>query len=261
MIKLFVSDVDDTLLRTKLSEELKDSIKAANENGVEFVLCSGRPTFNLIKLAKELNEHGASINYVAGFNGSEIIDINTGETVRSRGFEASEVDEITEFLKEIEMNYGLYEGSNVVTHQIEEEYAKYEAMLNDMGVIFHETSIPSNKILGFIKEHLADEKLELITNKFPELQVNKSKPFFIEITKPGVNKGLAVNEVSELLNIDLTNIAICGDGDNDLAMYDLDVARKYVVANGSDKLKAKADKILASVDECGVGRELMELIK
>ncbi len=120
--------------------------------------------------------------------------------------------------------------------------------------------IASNKILGFSIPEETDAKIKSLKQLYPHLQINKSKPFFIEITKPGVNKALTVKTLSSKLDIDLSNCAVCGDGDNDLAMFELPVGQKYVVANGSDNLKKHADKIIASVDEDGVAKQLMELI-
>lgn len=260
MLKMMVSDVDDTLLRKQLSVELKDAIKQATTNGVEFVLCSGRPTFNLRALAIELKAHGAIINYIAGFNGSEIIDVNTGEVIKSNGFTNVEIDQITKTLKASGIDYGLYEDDQVIANNIDNEYAIYEAELNGMGVSLHNRSIPSNKILGFSDPKLTSERIEALKLAFPELQINKSKPFFIEITKPGVNKALPVKTLASKLGIDLVNCAVCGDGDNDLAMFELAVGYKYVVANGSDNLKQYADKVIPSVDDNGVAKQLMEHI-
>ncbi len=260
MLKMMISDVDDTLLRKKLSDELKDAIKHATTNGVEFVLCSGRPTFNLRKLADELNAHGAVINYIAGFNGSEIIDVNTDTIIKSNGFTNKEIDQIIEVLTEFGIDYGLYQDDNVIANNVDNEYAIYEAELNSMNVTNHSQSISSNKILGFSDPKLTEERINKLKTEFPNLQINKSKPFFIEITKPGVNKALPVKILAEKLKIDFQHCAVCGDGDNDLAMFELEVGYKYVVANGSEKLKQHAHKIIASVDDNGVAKQLMELV-
>lgn len=260
MLKMMISDVDDTLLRKKLSVELKDAVKVATNQGVEFVLCSGRPTINLLKLAKEFNEHGAQINYVSGFNGSEIVDVKRNQVIESNGFTNSEIDEIVKVLDEHSIDYGLYQGNDVVTNNTDNEYAILEAELNSMNVVTHEQSIASNKILGFSDPELTLSRIETLKSHFPTLQINKSKPFFIEITKPGINKALPVKALSSLLSIDLEHCAVCGDGDNDLAMFELEVGFKYVVANGSDNLKKYAHKVIESVDDNGVAKQLMELI-
>lgn len=260
MLKMMISDVDDTLLRDELSEELKSAVKQATDKGVEFVLCSGRPTINLRRLAAEFYEYGATINYVAGFNGSEIVDLNHNTVISDCGFSNAEVDNIIKTLLDVEVDYCLYQEANVVTNNTANEYAIYEAKLNNLSVVKHDESIASSKILGFSDPALTEQKIIDIKAKFPDLQINKSKPFFIEITKPGVNKALPVLTLAEKLDIDLIDCAVCGDGDNDLAMFELEVGYKYVVENGSDNLKKYAHKVIDSVDDNGVAKQLLELI-
>lgn len=260
MIKLVVSDVDDTLLRFELSLELKQAVKLANESGIEFVLCSGRPTINLRKLAEEFNQFGAKINYIAGFNGSEIIDLNNNQPLLNNGFTNAEVIELASACKEINIDYCIYSDSEVVTNNLDNEYAIYEAKLNKLSISLDNGKLASNKILGLSDPSLTADKIQLLKEMFPHYQINKSKPFFIEITKPGVNKAMPVLTLSTELGIDLSECAVFGDGDNDLAMFELDGVSKYVVENGSDNLKKHADKVIPSVDDNGVAKQLMEMI-
>lgn len=261
MIKLFLTDVDDTLLRNQLTIETKEAIKHATNNGLEFVLCSGRPTNNLIKLADELIEYGCKINYVSGFNGSEIIDLNSNQPIASTGFTTSEISTITEFLNNNQIDYGVYRDFTFFTNNLSNEYGILEAKQCEFKLSAHTDEMASIKILGLTNPDITDEKIELLQGEYPNLQINKSKPFFIEITKPGVNKGLPVVKLSKLLGIDLAECGVCGDGDNDIAMFELAVGTKYVVANGSEKLKAMGDVVIDSVDNNGVGKLLMELVK
>lgn len=260
MFKMMVSDVDDTLLRKSLSEELKKVVKLATNQGYEFVLCSGRPTVNLLRLAKEFNDYGAGINYVAGFNGSEIINVTTKQVIASSGFEPAEVDEICNVLVANGIDYVIYRDDFAITNNIANKYANYEAELNQISISEHSTSLASSKILGLCDPLLTSQKISELQVIYPNLQINKSKPFFIEITKQGVNKGLAVNVLAKELGIELESIAVCGDGDNDAGMFELPVGYKYVVANGSENLKKLADLIIPSVDDNGVASQLMELI-
>lgn len=260
MIKLFFTDVDDTLLRENISKETKEAIKIANNNGLQLILCSGRPTNNLLLLAKDLNEYGCDIRYVCGFNGSEIVDVNANKTISEIGFTQSEISEITTFLNANEIDYGLYRDFTLYTNNMLNEYANLEATQCYFSIEEHREEMSSVKVLGFTDPSITREKIDLLKSAFPKLQINMSKPFFIEITKPGANKGLPVSVLSERLNIGFEECAVCGDGDNDIAMFELEVGAKYVVANGSDNLKKLATKVIASVDDNGVGRELLELI-
>lgn len=261
MIKLVVSDVDDTLLRNELSLELKQAVKLATESGIEFVLCSGRPTINLRKLAKEFNAFGASINYVAGFNGSEIIDLNSNLILTNNGFNNTEIIELANACKSIDIDYCIYSDTEVVTNNLNNEYAIYEAELNKLNLSPDDGSIASNKMLGLSNPCLTENKIKLLKGMFPDYQINKSKPFFIEITKPGVNKAMPVITLSDKLGVSFKECAVFGDGDNDIAMFELDDVSKYVVENCSDNLKKCADKVIPSVDDNGVAKQLMEMIR
>ena len=54
--KIIFTDLDDTLLNSekKISQIDKEAIMKAQEAGIKFVLASGRPTFAMYDLAKEL---------------------------------------------------------------------------------------------------------------------------------------------------------------------------------------------------------------
>lgn len=57
--KMIVSDTDDTLLRDDftISSATKEAIIKAQEQGIKFVLCTGRPTYAAKKYAEELFLH------------------------------------------------------------------------------------------------------------------------------------------------------------------------------------------------------------
>ncbi len=261
-IKLIISDVDDTLLQEKLTEETKAAIKAVTDKGIEFVLCSGRPTINLLKLAEELNNYGAKINYIAGFNGSQIIKVERRQVIKNVSFNQQEVKLITTEMEKLGIDYVLYTADGLATNNIDNKYAQYEAQLNALKLDSLSAGVcASNKILGLAAPNVCKRKMEALKEVFPSYQINTSKPFFIETTKPGINKGLVVTTLSEQLNIHMQNIMVCGDGENDLEMFILPYVYKCAVANGSKKLKKHADKIIESVENNGVAKELMEIIK
>ncbi len=260
MIKMVATDVDDTLLTTQIEDETIDAIKYANNKGVEVVLCSGRPTNNLVSLAQALNDSGCTINYVSGFNGSEIYDLKQMKLLFTKGFDCDEITQITNILTTAGIDYGLYNENELIVNNLENEYAKLEAQLVKFTIKQASAAIASTKVLGFCDPNLTNQKVELLKTKLPNLQINKSKPFFIEITKEGVNKSLPIKVLSDILSIDLQNVAVFGDGDNDIAMYELNVGYKFVVANGSEKLKRMADKIIPAACENGVAKTLKEMI-
>lgn len=68
--KMIVLDLDGTLMssRNEILPETKQALFKAQENGVMIVLASGRPTYGMIKVAKELrlDEYPG---YILSYNG------------------------------------------------------------------------------------------------------------------------------------------------------------------------------------------------
>ena len=50
--------------------------------------------------------------------------------------------------------------------------------------------------------------------------VARSQPYYLDITHPLANKGVALSEIAKLLGIPLAEIAVIGDGGNDVAMFE-----------------------------------------
>ena len=82
--KMIVLDLDDTLLRDDhtISSRTKEALMTAQEQGVKVVLASGRPTFGMRNVAKELRleEYGS---FILSFNGAKIINCKTNEEIFS----------------------------------------------------------------------------------------------------------------------------------------------------------------------------------
>jgi Cof subfamily protein (haloacid dehalogenase superfamily) len=53
-----------------------------------------------------------------------------------------------------------------------------------------------------------------------QASVARSQPYYLDITSPLANKGVALSELANLLAIPLAEIAVIGDGGNDVAMFE-----------------------------------------
>ena len=50
--------------------------------------------------------------------------------------------------------------------------------------------------------------------------VARSQSYYLDITHPLANKGVALSEIARLLGVPLAEIAVIGDGGNDVAMFE-----------------------------------------
>ena len=72
----------------------------------------------------------------------------------------------------------------------------------------------------------------------------------IEVTSFGVNKGVALREISAVTGIPLQNIMAIGDSPNDLSMF-AEAGIAVAVANAQPEVKRAAQVIAPSNDEAG----------
>ena len=62
--------------------------------------------------------------------------------------------------------------------------------------------------------------IEQMRIDFPQFTITQSTPYFLEVTKLGVDKASGLNEMCNILDIDLEHSYSFGDGGNDLTMLE-----------------------------------------
>ena len=79
MYKLVAIDLDGTMLNSYgiVTEKTKETIKKAQDKGVEVIIASGRPIDSIKTIAKEIN----SKNYFISGNGAILYDIKNNEII------------------------------------------------------------------------------------------------------------------------------------------------------------------------------------
>lgn len=99
-----------------------------------------------------------------------------------------------------------------------------------------------------------------LTQRFsPGLTITRTHPRLVEGTAHGVDKGLGVVHLCELMGVDPARILAIGDSDNDIPM--LQVAGTAVaMGNASPGVLAVADYVAPPVDEDGAAVILEQLI-
>ena len=93
-----------------------------------------------------------------------------------------------------------------------------------------------------------------------ELQVTVSGDIWLDITAGGVNKGVAIKEIQDLLGIDFKETMVFGDYLNDLEMME-SAYHSYAMENAHEDLK-KVSRFIThkNNDEDGVMHQIKEVI-
>lgn len=102
---------------------------------------------------------------------------------------------------------------------------------------------------------LRDELINILGN---EAEVFSSYPNNIEIIPKNIDKGTALEAVSELLSIPLSDMIAFGDWDNDIGMLRT-AGMGVCMANGSEGAKRAANMITASNNDDGIDKALRKL--
>ena len=82
MIKLIVTDIDDTLVNSnnEISQKNREILEKCKEQDIKVILASGRPDFGMMKIVEDLKLDSYD-NYLLSFNGARIANLKTGEVV------------------------------------------------------------------------------------------------------------------------------------------------------------------------------------
>ncbi|MGL5020441.1 MAG: Cof-type HAD-IIB family hydrolase [Mycoplasmatales bacterium] len=259
-IKLVFSDVDNTLVThtNPFSDNLFQAIKLMNQNDIEFVMCSGRPTKNLINVANDLRDKGLNINYVSGFNGAQLYDLNTKTILTNKSLSTNDVILITKVLEDLSVDYLCYDQEKIYSTNLENEFAKKEELLTGLEMVKISKKNTSPKILGLVDPEFMDDILVKVQNLLPTFFVVSSTPYFIEITTNNVNKGSGLRDIAKILKIDINPyVMCCGDAGNDQAMFEI-CDYSIAVDNAVDSIKQLAKHVVDSAENDGVSKYIID---
>ncbi len=263
--KMIVLDLDDTLLRgdQTISTRTKDALLQAQEAGVKVVLASGRPTFGMRWVAKELklDQYGS---YILSFNGSKIIDCKTNEEKYSRALSAEMAHRLYDVSRRENVGILTYAEDAIIVEETN-KFASIESELTGLPVKvvpdFKEAiSRPVVKAL-MLKEadHLVKVEKKLQTEFDGELSVMRSKPFFLEFTQLGVTKGASLDYLIKPLGINPEEVIAIGDSYNDLTMIEF-AGLGVAMGNAPEDIKEKADYVAPSNMEDGVAEVVEKFV-
>jgi len=266
MIKMVVSDLDGTLLNDshQLNPETIATIIKLQQQGIKFVIASGRNYYSLTNMIKKL-EIAKYQGFVIGSNGQQLYDfanqkMYTGAKMTSDGAYR---------LRQICYHLGL---NTIIMYDHQTYYTtnffiriflKFKFILNqinknvdDVGFQNYQslnvkTKIPGdcNKICLLTKN---TKKLQKLNSQIgPDYDLLTLDQHWHEIMVKGVNKGVMLNKIQKLTGFKDDEIMVFGDGENDLEMLSL-VKYSYAMSNAVKKAKEAANYQALSNSENGV---------
>lgn len=263
--KMIVLDLDDTLLRDDhtISPRTKEALMTAQEKGVKVVLASGRPTFGMRNVAKELllEEYGS---FILSFNGAKIINCKTNEEIFSSTLSPEIVHNLFEISKTEDVWIHTYIGDDIVTEE-NNPYTKIEGEITGMPIIEvddFKTAVkePVVKVLmNKEAERLVEVEKKLQKQLEGQLSVMRSKLFFLEFTEHGVTKGTSLNQLIQKLGIKREEVIAMGDSYNDQAMIEF-AGLGVAMGNAPDDIKEIANYVTDTNMNDGVAKVVEKFV-
>jgi hypothetical protein len=221
-IRLFISDVDGTLLNTQkqVSPATQAAIDKLQLAGIQFSLASSRPPKGLKWLIDLLGIEAPC----AALNGAVIIDSHL--SVLSRQYiHAGMVQEIVETIESYGMDPWIYTEADWYVLRDNAPHVRHESdtvrFVPRLFATLSEVRDPIIKIAGVSDDYASvSSGAARLNSRFgDQLSISCSLANRLDATYHAANKGGAVIAIANELGIPLRNVATAGDGDNDIAMF------------------------------------------
>lgn len=222
---MIVLDLDGTLTNKnkEITPRTKEVLFELKAQGGIIVLASGRPTYGVMPLAKEL-ELDQSGGYILSFNGGRIIDCKTRETIFARELPVSSNARIIRMAEEHGVNILTYESEQIITPNGSDEYVRKESAVNKLEI--KEISDMESYVQFPVEKFLMLEDGDYLAMVEPKVKaalgrdysVYRSEPYFLEILPKGIDKAASLERLLSRLDMSREEMIACGDGYNDLSM-------------------------------------------
>ena len=262
MIKICAIDLDGTLFdeRKYISDENKKAIMKAEENGCKVVIATGRPINGVMPVIKHLNLLKPD-DYVICYNGAKVYSITTGNLIYASTLSGKDVKELYYESKKLNVYFHAFRKNEELVTDIANPYTAVEETINKLtATIIDFSKIDDNE--EFLKCMMvgADEDITTAMKNLDQRHYNqycvvRSSKIFLEFLNKETNKGSALENLANYLNVQQNETMAIGDAGNDYAMI------KYAgvgvaMANAYPEIKEIANYVTSSNEESGVAKAI-----
>lgn len=257
-IAVVAVDMDDTLLnnRLEIGPRTERAIAAVRELGVKVVLATGRMYCSARPYALRLRLHGPIIAY----NGA-LVKTVAGKVLSHRPLPLEVARDVLERAVEEGWSLHAYVDDRMFVSEINDAVRYYMSIsgrpaypVGDLRE-FLETDPTKLLIVTETPEEALELRDELQRWMGHRMQVSISKARFVELTRLGVSKATALEDVAQYYQVPLSRIMAIGDGFNDLDMIRA-AGLGVAVANAPAEVREAADHVTSSNEEEGVALAL-----
>ena len=262
-IKLFVSDIDGTLLVSgkNISAKNIEAVQKMVEAGITVTLGTGRMYHAALPVAQALGVNVPLITY----NGALIKSVS-GEVFYEKPLPPEIVVEVTNFFEKNNWHIQNY-SEDKLYFAVYDEYAKYyenNQKVKGQTIGWEEMKKKTAhvcKMLGISSGLEETEKISAAVKKEfgDKISITRSTPIFNEIVCPGISKASAIKILEQRLGIDNSEVMAIGDSNNDLPMLKA-AGKSIAMGNATDEIKSFCDYTTGFCEDDGFAEAVYKYV-
>ena len=275
MIKLFACDLDGTLLNYfhQVDKTVLKAIRAVEEAGLEFTVATGRN----MRAQQRVDFGFDKVRmHAVGMNGAMVFNTE-GELIYAKPIDKAFIEGLLRAFPDLGFDCIGYD--HVFVTESRERHAAYGGRRGLLGLVmrpmrakfladcrFDQTpadilSRDILKITGHVRDAVREHELKSFIAEHADSVVNAPfDPSMFEITDKDVNKGTAVAYLARYLGFAEDEVAVYGDGGNDIEMLER-FAHAYATSNGSDAAKRAAGTVIGPCALHAVPKHIMRTLR
>lgn len=285
LIKMIASDMDGTLLTSHLaiSEKNKEAVLKAQEQGIEFMVATGR-AYGEAK--PPLEEAGIRCGMITG-NGAQGFDAD-GNEIFTISINKKIAKEIMGIFRENNLYFELMTTHGVYSESQPQRLENFATLLAEniphitfkMAIAMastHVNMLPISYVESYdeLLKNSEVEVLKIITfsdggqevlqpiaeviEKIDDVHVTSSFPNNIEVNHKEAQKGVAVAKIAEAKGISLADVMTIGDNFNDVSMLEV-AGVSFAMGNAEPGVKQIATYEAETNVNDGVGKAILRAI-
>ena len=263
MIKMFVTDIDGTLLPAggTVSARNVAAVQAMVKAGVQVVLATGRMHCAALPIAAQLC---VSVPIIA-YNGA-LIKSSSGEELHAQYMDAAKVLELINFFEARGWHLQSYVGDVLYVPERNAEVEFYEREIKvkavEVGWVgLRERAEGVPKLLSVTESpDETSRRLDEVKKFFGgKVEITRSAPRFVEFMSLGVSKAGAIKILADKFGIDNAEILAIGDSDNDLPMLTA-VGVGVAMGNAVPAVKAACPRITDTCENDGFAKAVYDYV-
>jgi Cof subfamily protein (haloacid dehalogenase superfamily) len=257
-VSALISDVDGTLLTKDkvLTERTRAAVAGLRDRGITFAITSARPPRGMEMLAGPLG----LTTPMAGFNGGVIVRPDFS-VIEEHLLSSDIARQAIDMIVGIGAQAWAFNADQWLLGDPNAPYVDHETHTLGFGptVVPDLGASPTDlaKIVGVSQDFdlLARSEDDLRRALGDRAFVARSQHYYLDVTHPAANKGAVVRALSRILAIPPSEIAVIGDGANDVAMF-AESALSIAMGNASLEVQGKADLVTDSNEDDGFAKAI-----